>query len=69
MSLDDIYMPPIRIDGTRLQRLQPLGPWPEKRTPTEQDAARRAKAKRYRDKNREKRLAYDRAWRAKRKAA
>lgn len=72
MSLDDIFMPPIRIDGTRIRSEMPLGPWPETvvRTPDEREAAKRAKAKRYRDSHREERIAYHRAYRAaKRKAA
>lgn len=28
MSLDDIYMPPIRIDTSRLVSVTPLGEWP-----------------------------------------
>lgn len=42
MSLDDLFMPPIYIDGTRLQRVAPLGPWPEMET---QSASQRYRAK------------------------
>lgn len=65
MSLDDIYMPPIRIDSSRLVLVRPLG---EDEPPRQPKSPAQVQAD-YRARNREVRNAAARARRARLKEA
>lgn len=71
MSLDELFMPAIRIDGARVRRVEQLGEWPArppKMSPEQLRARARERNQRYRLEKPEIRARYNAKRRAERKA-